>query len=287
MSKSLVLRARTLALHLAKDVVGRALVLTGLHRRLLRGKSIVVAFHSVTPGLTDGALRCSTRHFQGYCAFFAQHLTPVPLTRLIDQLKSGEDLGGELAITFDDGYADNAELAQPILARWKLPATFYVSTGFIDSETQAPWDAEASVRSRWMTWPQVASLAASGYDIGTHTVTHANLAKLQAADVTSELCQSRDTVRERTGKVPTHFAVPFGRDFATMGEVGSIASSLGYQSVTLCRGGIVHPATQPMRVERWPIDPLHYLSPYGWLFDVIRERPGSVSGASVTATAMS
>jgi peptidoglycan/xylan/chitin deacetylase (PgdA/CDA1 family) len=55
-----------------------------------------------------------------------------PLTQAVALLKSGQLRGRVLAITFDDGYADNATIALPILQRHGLPATFYVSTGFLN-----------------------------------------------------------------------------------------------------------------------------------------------------------
>jgi peptidoglycan/xylan/chitin deacetylase (PgdA/CDA1 family) len=55
-----------------------------------------------------------------------------PLTEAVALLKSGQARRRMLAITFDDGYADNATIALPILQRHRLPATFYVSTGFLN-----------------------------------------------------------------------------------------------------------------------------------------------------------
>jgi peptidoglycan/xylan/chitin deacetylase (PgdA/CDA1 family) len=255
----------------AKDVAGRTIVSVGLHKRLLRGKAIVVAFHSVTTDFSDGALRCSVRDFESYCAFFAKHLKVVSFKKLVDQLAQRRPFDGELTITFDDGYADNAELAQPVLERYSLPATFFVATGFLESHTQPFWDADAGIEARWMTWPQVAKLAAAGHEIGGHTMDHADLGKISLSDTEKELRTSRDELQARIGIAPIHFAVPFGRAFPALEEAAGIARGLGYRSLSLCRGGVVPPQANPMRLERWPITPRQYLSPYGWLVDVIRE----------------
>jgi len=56
----------------------------------------------------------------------------LPLTEAIERLRVGTLPARPLAITFDDGYADNFEIALPILRRLKLTATFFVATGFLD-----------------------------------------------------------------------------------------------------------------------------------------------------------
>lgn len=55
----------------------------------------------------------------------------LPLSEAIARLNRGDLRSGSAAITFDDGYADNATMALPILRRLGLCATFFVSTGFI------------------------------------------------------------------------------------------------------------------------------------------------------------
>lgn len=253
-----------------KEVAGRTLVGLGLHKRLLNGKAIVVAFHSVTPDLSDGALRCSAKDFESYCRFFAKHMKVVPFKLLVEQLAARRRLNGELSITFDDGYADNADIASPVLERFGLPATFFVATGFMESQTQPFWDVDAGIKARWMTWPQVAKLAAAGHEIGGHTTEHADLGAISLSDTESELRRSRDELVARIGTAPIHFAVPFGRWFPALEAAAGIAQGLGYRSLSLCRGGIVPAQANPMHLERWPITPAQYLSPYGWLVDVIR-----------------
>jgi len=262
---------RTFIGQLVKELVGRVLVTFGLHHRLLQGGAIVVAFHSITRQPSDGALRCQVRDFESYCRFFAKHLRTETFSRAVERLQGNEPLNGELSITFDDGYADNAELALDILRRWKLPATFFVSTGFMETNEQTAWDKDANVESRWMSWAQVKGLIEQGHEVGAHTVSHANLGELAGAEVTAELRRSIEDLVARTGIAPAHFAIPYGRAFNSLAETVAIARQLGFRSVSLCRGGVADHVNSASWIERWPIDPTDYLSPYGWVVDVIRD----------------
>src|SRR5262249_56576651 len=58
--------------------------------------------------------------------------TVLPLPEAIERLRTGALPSRAAAITFDDGYADNCTVAMPILSRLRLPATFFVATGFLD-----------------------------------------------------------------------------------------------------------------------------------------------------------
>jgi peptidoglycan/xylan/chitin deacetylase (PgdA/CDA1 family) len=193
------------------------------------------------------------------------------MSEMVRRLEEHADLQGQLAITFDDGYADNAELALPVLQKWNLTATFYVASGLIGSQEQAFWDVNANVTSRWMSWQQIAGLVSSGNDIGAHTVSHADLAILTREQVEAQLRQCRDMIREKSAYDPQHFAVPFGRSFPTIGSVLEAARAVGYRSVSLCRGGLVTPTQDYCCLERWPINVAYHRSPYSWIFDVVRQ----------------
>lgn len=58
--------------------------------------------------------------------------TVLPFSDAVRSLRSGTLPRRAACITFDDGYADNAEVALPILQKHNAPATFFVATGFLD-----------------------------------------------------------------------------------------------------------------------------------------------------------
>lgn len=72
------------------------------------------------------------RQFDEICAWLASWFKVLPLAEAVERLARGALPSRALAITFDDGYADNHDRALPILRKYGLSASFYVSTGFLD-----------------------------------------------------------------------------------------------------------------------------------------------------------
>lgn len=72
------------------------------------------------------------RQFREICAWLADWFHVLPLEQAVHRLRQGDLPSAAACITFDDGYADNLQVAQPVLAEFSLPATCFVSTGFLD-----------------------------------------------------------------------------------------------------------------------------------------------------------
>lgn len=101
---------------------------------LLRGPRLsILIFHRVL-AQTDALFpeEGDAQRFDRLMALVASTFRVLPLDLAAAQLARHELAPRALAITFDDGYADNHDVALPILQRHGLTATFFVSTGFLD-----------------------------------------------------------------------------------------------------------------------------------------------------------
>jgi peptidoglycan/xylan/chitin deacetylase (PgdA/CDA1 family) len=222
-----------------KGLLGRIAGMSGLYARRFRTHMTIVAFHRVSDEIPVDGLTCTAATFEAFCRFFSRHFRVMSLT---DQLTVGRDLGGTLSITFDDGYRDNVEVAAPILRKLRLPATFFVTTGFIGSRIVAPWDRHLSQQPGWMTWDQVGSLAAMGFEIGSHTDTHLDLARADPQLVRAELTASRRKLTEATGAPVRLFAYSFGGTEHITPAARELVRAAGFVCCASCYGG-VNPAT--------------------------------------------
>jgi peptidoglycan/xylan/chitin deacetylase (PgdA/CDA1 family) len=108
-----------------------------------------------------------------------------------------------LVVTFDDGTADFATDALPVLQRHGIPATLYLATDFVERQVDFP-DA-----GRPLTWSALADCVATGLvTVGSHTHTHALLDRLPGDEVADELDRSIGLIGERLGVRAAHFAYP-------------------------------------------------------------------------------
>lgn len=233
-----------------KGAVGHAAGAAGVFARAFRSRMIIVAFHRIRDDMPEDGLTCGSTKFENFCEFFRRHFSVISLSEQVAGSRAGKDMGGTLSITLDDGYRDNYEVAAPILRKLGLPAAFFVTTGFVGTQTIAPWDRELSRQPGWMDWDQVRSLAAQGFEIGNHTDTHIDMGIADAHTVRAELAVSSRKLHEQLGQPMRLFAYPFGGPDNICGRSLELVREAGFDCCVSCLGGTNARRSSPFNLNR-------------------------------------
>lgn len=174
-----------------------------------------------------------------------RHATPLPAKPIL--------------ITFDDGYADIAQHAFPVLSRYGFAAGAFVVTGQIGA-TNA-WDESQGYGTvQLMTAEQIRRWAGNGIEFGAHTRTHPDLTALTPEKLGEEIAGSADDLEKITGIRPVSFAYPYGLYNEAVREVVSSAFDL---AVT-CDSGINELVTDPYRLRRSEVASTDSWTEYKW-----------------------
>ena len=137
-----------------------------------------------------------------------------------------------VVITFDDGFADNLEVAAGLLAARSLAATVYVTTGYVG-------------RPGMLSWRGVEGLETAGLEVGAHAQTHIPLDELHPRDATDEILGSKEALEDRLGHEVASFAYPHGY---SDNRVRRSVEAAGFRSACGVRNALSHGAD-----DRWNI----------------------------------
>jgi peptidoglycan/xylan/chitin deacetylase (PgdA/CDA1 family) len=211
------------------------------HRRCDPGLRILL-YHAVGTPL-DGnvpGLTISPELFRVHMAELRrmQEISIVPLEEpLFPEAERGKT---RVAVTFDDGYLDNLEVAAPILADLKIPFTVFVVPGYAKSGNPI-----------YLTFSQLRELASvPGCRIGSHGMTHLRLAQVDGGAAIRELADSRKWLEDSLGKPVVSVSYPYG---STSGLVRIAAVKVGYKIGACSRTGINGPDRDPLMLCRTEI----------------------------------
>jgi peptidoglycan/xylan/chitin deacetylase (PgdA/CDA1 family) len=171
------------------------------------GMPLVLMYHSVEPYQADPYLvTVSPPRFGQQMHWLARRgLRGVSMRDLLAARAAGAGKG-LVGLTFDDGYADFARHALPVLRRYGFGATMFVIAGRLGGENA--WDQEGP-RKRLMDAPEVWALAQAGIEIGSHGLRHVRLPAAGGA-LAEEIGGSRRILQEITGKPVSGFCYPYG-----------------------------------------------------------------------------
>lgn len=200
----------------------------------------VLMYHAIgTPALGDtrGLFSLSPERFRRHMALLSSWRREKVVELSGDNLAG---IGSRVAITFDDGYLDNLEVAAPILMELGLPFTVFVTSEFVRSGKQG-----------FMSVSALRTLAAlPGATIGAHGANHIALTQCDDKVLHGELWSSRQYLEDALGCAVQTMAYPYG---AVDRRVRDAAHAAGYKLGACSLAGINRVTRDPMLLARTEI----------------------------------
>lgn len=298
-------------------LTSRAMSLAG---KLKRPSAAILMYHSVMDdpsreSQTLGGIIHSSAVFARQMELLAREFVPISLDDLLGALTNGRTLRPRsVVVTFDDGYADNLEVAAPILNRAGVPATFYITVDCVEKAT-LPWPSRlryafyTTKKASWndtnkiiwplsdfadrdraflnasdrcaqlagepqltfvreveetldagppepsqrlmMTWDQVRDLAKNGHIVGSHTLTHPNMAYVDASAARTELADSKHRLEAVLGEPVVHFSYPCPALVPHWSKsTRKMSEEVGYRTAVTTIGGPVTDQDDPLSLHR-------------------------------------
>lgn len=296
-----------------KDWAQKAILASGAMRIAgdLRGPAAaILMYHSVLPDPTLqadslGGIIHSEVEFRGQMELLARQYHPISLDEIVKRVHDGEDLPKRsVVVTFDDGYADNYEVAMPILDQCGIPGVFYATVDCVENR-RLPWPSrlrfafrntkvtawndllskswslsdplhreeaflaasgaccqlsgmaqEEFVRrieqeletglpvdsgSLMMTYDQLRALTLHGHIVGSHTMTHPNMAQVKPEEAHYEFAESKRRLELQLGRPIRHFSYPCPALSPHWSErTVEQSRTLGYETGVTTNSGLTH-----------------------------------------------
>lgn len=277
-------------------------------------KFVILCYHRVGTGGVPLYSGLEPQVFEAQMRFLRERYRLVSLNELYRALSNAASSPQQaVAITFDDGYRDVYTHAFPVLKKYRIPATIYLTAQAIDSNEVAWYDrvflglsiapgekldvmldrprrfllptpaarlkaAEEiisylrmmpdiprqefcielekkvplpvdQVRNRMLTWEQSREMQQWGVSIGSHTLSHPVISRLDSEAIEQELRGSKTLLEEKLGRPVLDFAYPFGKP-ADYGSMPNLVAGVGYRTAVTTNWGFNTPDANPFELRR-------------------------------------
>lgn len=177
-----------------------------------------------------------------------------------------------VAVTFDDAFCSFARNAWPVLRELRIPVTVFVPSGYLGRRsTWVDYGGDNPVGEEVMDSKTLLDIAADELvDVGSHTVTHADLARLPDEEVRQELNASRESLETMLGRRIEAISFPYGsfgdRELLLSKEAGYRYqfSASPERHLPLAHEGLI--GRVPLQPWDWPVEfRLKVLGAYRWM----------------------
>lgn len=178
---------------------------------------VILMYHRVNDALPEHHLVVRSRNFEEQMRFLDRHRHVYDVIGLKElevnapyYIEKGQTKT-QIVLTFDDGYQDNYTNAFPVLKKYGLPATIFLTTGLIDTDKSFQRYARTQKRDM-LSWSEINEMSACQVTFGAHTVNHPHLPELPREEQVLEIRRSIEAVQRNVpdaGRVAA-FCFPYG-----------------------------------------------------------------------------
>ncbi len=163
-------------------------------------------------------------------------------------LEEKTDGGAMVSVVFDDGYVGVHDFALEIIARHRIPATLFLSTGEVG---QSSFPESSPRLGRPLTWAEIETLTReTGCVVGSHGHNHRLFTRLSPDEIRRELKTSRAAIEDHLHQPCRLFAYPYGGPGAFDERTRRILSEEGISAACTALWGRCRAGTDPLGVPR-------------------------------------
>lgn len=285
-------------------------------RFLSRNHPKILMYHRISENPNGEGI--SADQFRRQVDIIKKYFQPMTLRDLMHAHDVGKVPEHAVVVTFDDGYSDFAEIAYPILKEAGVPATLFVTTGFVNGDLwlwpdQLRYAIQHSVENevvvdgmpetvnlsedsnrawnriadfclgisnkkklelidelfiklgvnkpklvpdcfRPISWSQLRSMSDEGLDIGSHSISHPILTKLNYENLLTELAESRNQIESKINRPVVSFCYPNGRESDYNFDIQKAIDECGYEYAVAAFPGL-SPLEERWCIKRYPVGP--------------------------------
>jgi peptidoglycan/xylan/chitin deacetylase (PgdA/CDA1 family) len=226
-------------------------------RQAAAGKAPVIAlfYHRVADVHPNG-WTIGVERFKAQIEWLRERFDIISLTEAQARIGSKRNHTAAACITFDDGYAENCDVAVPWLLEERVPFAYFVSTHHVMERRHFDHDLERHCPLEPNTPDQLRAMAAAGVELGAHTRRHADLgAIVDEAQLHDEIVGSKRDLEGMIDRAVRYFAFPYGLRANLSQAAFRTAFQAGYWGVCSAYGGYNLPGDDPFHIHRIHADP--------------------------------
>jgi CelD/BcsL family acetyltransferase involved in cellulose biosynthesis len=232
----------------AKAVLTEARIRTWKPRPDDPGALRVFLYHRISDDPDPLAL--SPAKFRQQMEYLATNgVRAIDIVTALDRLYAGELEPRTVALTFDDGFRDVLDNAEPVLAEHGFSATVFVSTAVIDGEARYTW---APLDAATPSWAEIRKMDAGGVlRFEPHSRTHPDLRELDDVEARDEIAGSKVELERQLERETHAFCYPAGFYEAREPE---LVREAGLRYGVTCEPGVNTASTDPYLIHRVQVE---------------------------------